>query len=307
MLAEARRAYTFLTLFGYRVDTAIVNRVFPDGGADAWRRAGSPRRRVTSTMPPTRSPGSSCARRSTGRRAGGARRAARPRASVYDDAGPDRARRVRAPDVRQHHVEPGSCCRFPCPWPPRTTSRLARKGDELIVSVASYRRLVTLPTGWRDTAWPGRACATGSSRSGSPPHRRAAGGGLVTDAETPRGRLARRGGGQAPRCPVRLGARARRSRPVTDCPDSRRRPLRRRTSSTTTSPPAPRSARCAPCAARSRRAPGQPGGDGAPRPRRRPRWRRQPRPFLATPRTPRARQRTTSSTSTSTDDWPEDA
>ncbi len=39
VLAEARRAYTFLTLFGYRVDTAIVNRVFPDGGADEWRRS----------------------------------------------------------------------------------------------------------------------------------------------------------------------------------------------------------------------------------------------------------------------------
>ena len=47
VLAEARRAYTFLTLFGYRVDTAIVNRVFPDGGADEWRRTGSRRRRAT--------------------------------------------------------------------------------------------------------------------------------------------------------------------------------------------------------------------------------------------------------------------
>ena len=38
VLAEARRAYTFLSLFGYGVDAAIVNRVFPDGGADEWRR-----------------------------------------------------------------------------------------------------------------------------------------------------------------------------------------------------------------------------------------------------------------------------
>ena len=37
VLAEARRAYTYLSLFGYRVDAAIVNRVFPDGGADEWR------------------------------------------------------------------------------------------------------------------------------------------------------------------------------------------------------------------------------------------------------------------------------
>ncbi len=37
VLAEARRAYTFLTLFGYSVDAAIVNRVFPAEGADEWR------------------------------------------------------------------------------------------------------------------------------------------------------------------------------------------------------------------------------------------------------------------------------
>ena len=39
MLAEARRAYTFLTLFGYRVDTAIVNRVFPEGVPTSRRRS----------------------------------------------------------------------------------------------------------------------------------------------------------------------------------------------------------------------------------------------------------------------------
>src|SRR6476620_1705188 len=37
VLAEARRAYTLLTLFGYSVDSAVVNRVFPEGGSDQWR------------------------------------------------------------------------------------------------------------------------------------------------------------------------------------------------------------------------------------------------------------------------------
>ena len=36
VLAEARRSYTNLSLFGYRVDGVVANRVFPAGG-DAWR------------------------------------------------------------------------------------------------------------------------------------------------------------------------------------------------------------------------------------------------------------------------------
>ena len=37
VLAEARRSYTTLSLFGYRVDGVVANRVFPAGGADPWR------------------------------------------------------------------------------------------------------------------------------------------------------------------------------------------------------------------------------------------------------------------------------
>src|SRR5437868_855602 len=37
VLAEARRTLTSLNLYGYRVDAAIANRIFPAGGADAWR------------------------------------------------------------------------------------------------------------------------------------------------------------------------------------------------------------------------------------------------------------------------------
>ena len=38
VLAEARRSLTTLSLFGYRVDGVVANRVFPDDGADEWRR-----------------------------------------------------------------------------------------------------------------------------------------------------------------------------------------------------------------------------------------------------------------------------
>ena len=37
VVAEARRSLTTLSLFGYRVDGVIANRVFPAEGADDWR------------------------------------------------------------------------------------------------------------------------------------------------------------------------------------------------------------------------------------------------------------------------------
>ncbi len=37
VLAEARRSYTTLSLYGYRVDGVVANRVFPADGADDWR------------------------------------------------------------------------------------------------------------------------------------------------------------------------------------------------------------------------------------------------------------------------------
>ena len=36
MIAEARRTYTYLSLFGYRVDAVVVNRIIPDTVTDPY-------------------------------------------------------------------------------------------------------------------------------------------------------------------------------------------------------------------------------------------------------------------------------
>jgi arsenite-transporting ATPase len=147
VLAESRRAYTFLTLFGYRVDSAIVNRVFPEGGADAWRTswveaqekvladaadsfAGLDLR--TSVYRPTEPVGRD--------------ELLDLAAAVYGDSDPLAQGALRAPmDVRS--TPGGLVLSLPLPLAGRDDVRLARTGDELVVSVASYRRLLTLPTG----------------------------------------------------------------------------------------------------------------------------------------------------------------
>ena len=56
MVAEARRTFTQLSLFGYQVDAVIVNRVLPDGVADPWFDRWRPRTPSTSTPSAATSP-----------------------------------------------------------------------------------------------------------------------------------------------------------------------------------------------------------------------------------------------------------
>jgi arsenite-transporting ATPase len=148
VLAEARRAYTFLTLFGYTVDAAVVNRVFPDDAdADAWRAgwvqsqarvlaeaadsfAGMP---LWTSVYRTSEPVGRIELLDLAR-------------SVYGDADPLRGGADGSP-MSVSETTYGRILSLPLPLTAQEDVRLARKGDELVVSVASYRRLLTLPSG----------------------------------------------------------------------------------------------------------------------------------------------------------------
>ncbi|UFN45598.1 ArsA family ATPase [Nocardioides okcheonensis] len=147
VLAEARRAYTHLSLFGYAVDSAVVNRVFPADGADEWRTTWvAAQRRVLADAADSF--------------AGLDLRTSPYRAvepvgrdellalahDVYGDADP-LAGAGGAPVMSVREGAGGRVLALPVPLATRDDVRLARRGDELVVSVASYRRLLTLPPG----------------------------------------------------------------------------------------------------------------------------------------------------------------
>ena len=147
VLAEARRSYTSLSLFGYRVDGVVANRIFPSDGDDPWRAgwvasqedvlaqvhesfAGVPVWR--SEYRPSEPVGVAALTALAEELYAGADPLAVPHGS-----GPFRVDRTST----------GAVLHLALPFVTRAEVGLARNGDELVVSVGSYRRLLTLPAG----------------------------------------------------------------------------------------------------------------------------------------------------------------
>lgn len=147
VLAEARRSYTMLSLFGYRVDGVVANRVFPAAGADDWRAGwvvaqDEVLERVAESfagLPVWRSP----------YRSGepvGVEALTELAAGLYDGSDPLGSTKSRGP-FSVTTGEHGAVLRLSLPLVSRAEVHLARNGDDLVVTVGSYRRLLTLPSG----------------------------------------------------------------------------------------------------------------------------------------------------------------
>ncbi len=145
VVAEARRSLTTLSLYGYRVDGVVANRVFPDGGSDPWRRAWVEAQRAVLDevrqsfvgLPIWLSdyqPGEPV----------GAALLAELAETAYDGDDPLAVPEGDGP-VRIERTERGALLTMALPFAHRRDVELARHGVELVVTVGSYRRLLTLP------------------------------------------------------------------------------------------------------------------------------------------------------------------
>ena len=150
VIAEARRTYTYLSLFGYRVDAVVANRLLPDAVADPWferwkelhtehlrtiEDGFAPLPVLKVELAPTELVGIE-ALRGFGDR-------------VYGDL--DAASRL-------HEGQPLRITRrggrttlaLDLPFADRDDLELGRRGDELLVRVGPYRRAITLPDSLRN-------------------------------------------------------------------------------------------------------------------------------------------------------------
>ncbi|WP_309650759.1 ArsA family ATPase [Nocardioides sp.] len=147
VLAEARRAYTSLSLFGYRVDGVVANRVFPAEDADDWRAGWVMAQDAVLAQVEESFTGLPVWR--------SVYRATEPvgvaalsdlAVDVYAGADPLAVPTGIGP-FRVDRTSAGALLHLALPFVSRAEVGLARNGDELVVTVGSYRRLLTLPAG----------------------------------------------------------------------------------------------------------------------------------------------------------------
>ncbi len=148
VLAEARRSLTALALYGYPVDAAVVNRLVPDG-ADPWRSA-----RAAAERDVLRS-----ARESFGdvpllevphavAEPVGVDALAELAADLYRTHDPlEVVEREPVLDVERSGEE--FVLRLRLPLAERDSLDLARRGDDLVLTVGTGRRVLTLPSALR--------------------------------------------------------------------------------------------------------------------------------------------------------------
>jgi len=145
VVAEARRSLTSLSLFGYRVDGVIANRVFPSEGADEWRAQWVSAQADVLTgvdqsfsgLPVWRSP--YCPAEPVGERA--LETFAR---SVYGNDDPLLPPEGEGP-LSFSRTHSGAILTMALPFVDRSEVDLARHGDELVVTLGAYRRVLAMP------------------------------------------------------------------------------------------------------------------------------------------------------------------
>lgn len=149
VLAEARRTLTSLSLYGYRVDEVLANRIFPAGASDEWRSQWVAAQgaqlveadRDFAPLQVRRAP--YAATEPVGAAALGAWAA-----EVYAgaDAVPDLAAIGAAAPVSVEKTVDGYALTIALPLAVRGTVDLTRRGDDLAITVAGQRRLLSLPS-----------------------------------------------------------------------------------------------------------------------------------------------------------------
>jgi arsenite-transporting ATPase len=146
VVAEARRSLTTLSLYGYRVDGVIANRVFPSSGADSWRDAWVSAQ--ASVLAEVRQSFVDLPIWLSSYQAGepvGASALGTFAEAAYDGADPFATPTGEGP-MTITRTDAGAVLSIALPFAEKKDVDLARHGDELVVTVGSYRRLLALPT-----------------------------------------------------------------------------------------------------------------------------------------------------------------
>jgi arsenite-transporting ATPase len=149
VIAEARRTYTYLSLFGYRVDAVVANRLLPDAVSDPWferwkelhvehlkaiEDSFAPLPVLTVELFPEELVGVAALRAFAW--------------SVYGDRDASGILHTGQP-LQIARQDGRTTLSLELPFAVRDDLELGRRGDELLVKVGPYRRAITLPDSLR--------------------------------------------------------------------------------------------------------------------------------------------------------------
>jgi len=145
VVAEARRTYTYLSLFGYRVDAVVVNRLLPDDVTDPyflkWKEIQAVHyRSITESFAPL--PILPC--RLFDDEMIGLDRLGEVAGAVYGERDPA-AVLAHSQPMRVSKTKGGYAMLLDLPFAERAELDVLRKGEELYVKVGAYKRNVLLP------------------------------------------------------------------------------------------------------------------------------------------------------------------
>lgn len=165
VVAEARRTLTSLALFGYVVDGVVANRVVPDGD-DPWRAAWAAAQavqladvRASFAPAPVRTSGFAQAEPV------GTDALADLADELYTGAGDDWLEMGQhAPGMRVERSGVEFVLVLPLPLAERSELDLTRRGDELVVTVGTHRRVLALPSALRRCTVVGASLRDGDLR-----------------------------------------------------------------------------------------------------------------------------------------------
>ncbi len=170
VLAEARRTWTSLSLYGYRVDAVIANRLVPGGGSDRWRRSqaraqGERLDEVEDSFAPVPVLRLGYAELEPV----GLEALAELGSALHGPAGQEAAASLLAePGPGGQLVVERSGPEFvlvlDLPLARREDVELSRRGDDLVLAVGGYRRVIALPSALRRCSVVGASLRQGRLR-----------------------------------------------------------------------------------------------------------------------------------------------
>jgi arsenite-transporting ATPase len=145
VIAEARRTYTYLSLFGYRVDAVVANRIIPEDVTDAyfgkWKEIQAEH---LATIRDSFEPVPILTARLFDQEIVGGDLLERMGQEVYGDREPTDILHRDQP-IRVRKRGPYYVLSMRLPFADREDLDIYRKGDELYVRVGSYKRSLVLP------------------------------------------------------------------------------------------------------------------------------------------------------------------